>query len=200
MSDAFDGPVDHGLAALDTNDGLDLTPRDLVPKTSNRWLPRLALIVIAAALVAVLFQTLGDASLFFYNVDEAIEKRDDLGESRFQLQGTPVNQAVAVSNIAGGEQSMILFSVQFGGAIADVAHVGNPAESFQPGVPVVLEGHWASDADAVIGSEPGEWANDGYYFASSRMLVKHDNDYRVDNQERIAEAERGGMVSEESSN
>lgn len=174
-----------------TPDGLDLTPRTAAPtKTGGKkWLPRLVLIAIAAALLGVLFQTLGDASLFFLNVDEAVERRDELGEQRFTLQGTPVDQATELR--VDGQQA-VSFTVTFEGVDANVIHIGSPAELFQPSVPVVLEGRWVDTAtsDAEFDSD----VEAGYHFESTRMLVKHDNDYRVDNQERLDDAERGGMV------
>ena len=36
-------------------------------------------------------------------------------------------------------------------------------------------------------------ANDGWHFASTDMVVKHDNEYRTANDDRIDEAERGGF-------
>jgi len=187
----------------DSADGLDLTPREVAPKSASRLVPMLIVGVIGAALVAVLFQTLGNASLSFTNVDEAVERRAEFGESRFLLQGTPVDRASTVSGLATGPAAVddspsVVFAVSFEGVRANVVHEGNPAETFQPGVPVVLEGHWASDTDgeiaATMTAEGLVPAADGWYFRSSRMMVKHDNDYRVANDERLRDAERGGML------
>lgn len=179
--------------AHDLSPELDLTPRDTGPERSagRKWLPRLVLMGVAAALIAVLFQTLGDASLFFYNVDEAVERRVELGEERFTLQGTPINSA-ATFNAEG--QEAVSFTVTFEGVDADVVHIGSPAELFQPSVPVILEGRWLQGTPD--GAEFSNGANDGYHFESTRMLVKHDNDYRVDNQDRLDDAERGGMIDD----
>lgn len=200
-------PVDTSAVA-DGADGLDLQPREVGPRRADqrgikRFLPTLIVVLIGGALVAVLLQTLGDASLSFTNVDEAVEKRAELGESRFLIQGTPIDRASTVSGIAAGAAAVndspsVVFAVAFEGVTANVVHEGNPAESFQPGVPVVLEGHWAADAGgeiaATMTAEGLDPAADGWYFRSSRMIVKHDNDYRVDNDERLRDAERGGML------
>jgi cytochrome c-type biogenesis protein CcmE len=80
----------------------------------------------------------------------------------------------------------VRFSVACDGVAVDVIHRGNVAESFQMGVPVVLEGRW-SPTDS-LSDLPPPWrsgANDGWFFDSDRMLVKHDNEYRTD---RIEEA------------
>jgi len=193
---------EHSEAA-DSSDGLDLTPRDVAPRSGSRLVPMLIVGVICVALVAVLFQTLGNASLSFTNVDEAVERRAEFGESRFLLQGTPIDRASTVTGIATGAAAVadspsVVFAVAFEGVTANVVHEGNPAETFQPGVPVVLEGHWAADADdEVFEAMVSEGLNpnpDGWYFRSSRMMVKHDNEYRVDNDERLRDAERGGML------
>lgn len=170
---------------------LDLTPRAAEPTKSagRKWMPRLILVGLAAAFVAVLLQTLGDASLFFLNVDEAIERRDELGDQRFTIQGTPIDRAIEI-NLDG--QQAVAFTMQFEGTSADVIHIGSLAETFQPSVPVVLEGHWVAGAATEADFSTG--ADDGYHFESTRMLVKHDNDYRVDNEDRLNDAERGGMI------
>lgn len=173
---------------------LDLTPRDLPQRSAGRrWIPRLLVVAIAAALIGVVALTLGDASLSFKNVDAAVAERPDLGEKRFLLQGTPLRRAVPV---VLGDQDAVSFTVAFEGVEADVVHVGAPAELFQPSVPVILEGRWVphDDQTADIASASG----DDFYFESSRMLVKHDNEYRVDNADRLEDAERGGMLQTES--
>ena len=77
----------------------------------------------------------------------------------------------------------------FGGEAVDVVHFGDPADLFQPGVPVVLDGRWVEEAAAVDGFPAV--ADDGWHFASDRMRVKHDNDYINDDDydERLARAE-----------
>ena len=133
-------------------------------------------------------------SLFFYNADEAIERRDELGDERFRVQGTPIEGSIVDSFLE--DQPAIFFSIGFEGAVIDVAHVGDPRELFQAGVPVVLEGAWVQGRVAVPGDDDVVgFAPDGWYFESDRMLVKHDNDYINTDEydQRIGEAERGGL-------
>lgn len=187
------GQAEHDFDSTDLDAGpLDLTPRDAAPPrpASKKWLPRLVIAGIGVALLGVLFQTLGDASLFFLNVDEAVERRDELGEQRFTLQGTPLDRA---SELQVDGQQAVSFTVAFEGVEANVVHIGSPAELFQPSVPVVLEGRWVSGLPSGAEFSLGTAGAD-YHFESTRMLVKHDNDYRVDNEDRLDEAERGGMV------
>lgn len=177
---------------------LDLTPRQVDESTSGRrrWVPRVAVALVIAALGFVVFQMLGDAALFFYNADEAVERRDELSEQRFRVQGTPFGEPVSAEIDQDGRRDIaVVFPIQFEGAVIDVVHVGSPAELFQPGVPVVLEGAWVQGyPNGVDGIAQG--ANDGWHFASTDMVVKHDNEYRTDNEERLDEADRGGFNPE----
>jgi len=66
------------------------------PRNARAWL--LAGIVLAA-LGFVVFRGLGNATLFFYNVDEAVAKQESLGTSRFRLQGSVVPGSVSRSDL-----------------------------------------------------------------------------------------------------
>ena len=84
--------------------------------------------------------------------------------------------------------------MSFEGVAADVVHVGSPPDLFTPGVPVVLEGRWVEgippDLDTFACG-----ANDGHYFASDHMLVKHDNEYRDTYPDRLDAAGSGGAAA-----
>jgi len=147
-------------------------------------------IVVGSVLAVALLVSnlLGDAALFFYNADEAVERRAELGDQRFRIQGTPISEAS--ESFADTDDRVVLnFAISYEQATVDVVHAGDPPELFQAGVPVVLEGSW------VQGSGPV--ADDGWHFKSDHMLVKHDNDYRNrdDYNERISDAEGGGTAS-----
>ena len=154
----------------------------------RRWVAALVVAGVAAAVAFLVSNLLGDAALFFYNADEAVERRDELADDRFKLQGTPIFEPV---NTFWDDRPVLAFSVGFNGSVVDVVHIGDPAELFQPGVPVVLEGAWQPGP----GPGPGI-AEDDWHFASDRMLVKHDNDYRNRDsyEERVDEAEEGGSL------
>ena len=164
-----------------------LTPRPAVRSSrSRRWTAALVLVAVAGGVALLVSNLLGDAALFFYNADEAVERRDELASQRFYLQGTPLREP---TDTFWEDRPVLSFPVGFDGAVVDVVHTGDPPELFQPGVPVVLEGAWQP------GPGPGPVnAGDGWHFASDRMLVKHDNDYRDrdDYDERITDAEEGG--------
>ena len=164
-----------------------LTPRpDRRSGRTRRWVAALVTLAVAGGVAVLIANLLGDAALFFYNADEAVERRGELASQRFRLQGTPLSEP---EHAFYGDRPVLAFPVGFDGTVVDVVHVGDPPELFQPGVPVVLEGAWRQ------GPGPGPAvAGDGWHFASDRMLVKHDNDYRNrdDYNERITEADEGG--------
>ena len=138
----------------------------------RRWLPLLVLGVVVVGLGTLVYKGLSDASLYFRNADEAVAQRDSLGDKRFRLQGTVVGEPAV-------DGDSVSFRVAYNGVEVDVAHTGTPPDMFQPGIPVVVEGHWR-DGEQV--------------FQSDRMLIKHDESYeeKDDYEERLDEAEQGG--------
>jgi cytochrome c-type biogenesis protein CcmE len=150
---------------------VDLTPAAAPPALRRR--NRLAygvLVVVLVALGVVVWKALSSASLYFYNADEAVEQRDELGDKRFRLQGTVLGDTLRESD--GGVE----FSVAFNGVRVEAHHDGDPPELFEPGIPVVLEGRWDETDD---------------FFVSDRILVKHSEQYEADNDERIDDAKDG---------
>jgi cytochrome c-type biogenesis protein CcmE len=133
------------------------------------------LAVVLVALGFLVFKGLNNATLYFYNADEAVAQRDHLGDRRFRLQGTVVGDTVRKTSDG------VQFTVAFNGARVEVHHVGDPPELFQPDIPVVLEGRWA--------------AAGGAWFASDRMMVKHSAAYEAENQDRLKEAQNGSSNS-----
>ncbi len=174
---------------LDDDTGeLDLSPRPARPVRSGarRWLPVSAAILVLLVIGVVLWRALADATLVFREVDDAVERRLDLGDDRFRMLGSPLSGSVQEVTLADGRPA-VAFSVALDGVVADVVHTGGVSDQFQPEVPVVIDGSWVQSSDFA------NVAADGWYFASDRMLVKHDNEYRVDNQDRINEVEERGQ-------
>ena len=139
----------------------------------------------------LLFRTLDDASLFFLSVDRAVAQRDDLGSRRFQLHGTPVPATIDQANSQG--QTVVRFALagEDEENAAWILHTGDPPDLFQPCVPVVLQGNWedvqGQNINQIRPEDRGLLRSttfaDGYYFASDRILVKHDNDYTLPDDE-----------------
>ncbi len=137
----------------------------MIDQRRRLWL---AGVVVLAALGFLVFQGLGNATLYFRTADEAVAQRVRLGDRRFRLEGV----VLAGSVRPAGEG--VAFSVVENGVRADVRHRGDPPELFQPDIPVVLEGRWAGDV-----------------FASDRIMVRHSSEYRSEHPERV---DRGGRT------
>jgi len=158
---------------------MELTPRvtsDTSGASARRRRPVVyaVLIVVLVGLGVVVYQGLTSASLYFYNADEAVAQRADLGDRRFRLQGTVLPGTITATDDG------VAFTVAYAGQQVDVRHDGDPPELFQAEIPVVLEGRW----------DPS-----GRYFASDTIRVKHSEQYEADNGDRITEAEDGGASS-----
>lgn len=159
---------------------MELTPRaapDPAHLTTRRRRSRLVYVMLVAVLVGlgvVVYQGLTSASLYFYNADEAVEQRADLGDRRFRMQGTVIGDSIHAT------ETGVDFTVAFDSVLVDVRHQGDPPELFQPGIPVVLDGRW----------DPS-----GEFFASDTIRVKHSEQYEAENRDRLDDAERGGTTT-----
>lgn len=173
LRDLDDPGAGHGLDSA-ADPGLDLTPRTATASGPRRrgggrttvvtWL---ALGVVVLAIGFVVYQGLGNATLYFHNADEALAEREDLGERSFRLQGL-------VRDDVREEDDTVRFTVTFDGADIEVVHRGDPPDLFRPGLPVVLEGHFTEGSDV---------------YESNRILVKHSEEYQEDNGERLDEVD-----------
>ncbi len=171
----------------------DLSPRAPRPvRTRRRRIVPLVIALGSAAAVAVLVINLLNGSLFFYDASEAVARRADLGTDRFTLLGSPIEGTIA----QGFQQDEIVvaFTVAFDGVDVDVVHFGDPPDLFKAGVPVVLDGAWVHDTAAVDGFDGRE--TDGWHFASDRMRIKHDNDYKNKDtyDDRVDKATQEGQI------
>jgi cytochrome c-type biogenesis protein CcmE len=160
------------------------TPR--VRTAGQRRLPVIvAILVILAVAGFVIVNALGNATLFFYNADEAVAQQAKLGTDRFRLQGTVVGPSVTRTDDG------VTFDVTFNGVEVAVRHQGDPPELFQADIPVVLEGRFAAAGTA--GGEQAGAGGTAPLFLSDRMLVKHTNEYDAVNSDRLKQAEEGGV-------
>lgn len=122
----------------------------------------LAGVVVLAALGFLVFQGLGNATLYFRTADEAVAQREQLGDRRFRIEGDVVDGSVRQ---VGNDVS---FTLVKNNVQVPVQHKGDPPELFRPGIPVVLEGRFQGD-----------------HFSSDRILVKHSETYVAKNPERV---------------
>lgn len=168
----LDDPESPDAAPPPTLDLSPATGRHADSGTASRARSRnvaafVLLALVVGGLAVVLLNGLNDAATFFYNVDEAVERRPELDGDRFRMQGNVVPGSV--ESTAEG----VRFTIRFGGAEVGVDHVGDPPELFGPRIPVVLEGSF-----------------DGERFASDQILIRHDSSYDEENPDRVREAER----------
>jgi len=147
---------------------LDLTPREVAARRSRngrRWPALIALLAIVVAIGFVLVHFLSDATTFYYNVDEAVAKKAEIGDRVVRLQGNVV--AGSQQQVPQGEQ----FTLTYHGVSVHVNHRGEVPDLFQPAIPVIIAGHFSGD-----------------HFESDTILVKHDNTYDEKNSARVAAA------------
>jgi cytochrome c-type biogenesis protein CcmE len=149
-------------ASADESGGGSGTPVRRRPPGGTRrtWI---GVIVVAAALAFLVLRAVGDATVYFKTADEAVAERAELGDRRFRIEGLVVPGSVEKG---AGEVDFTIRGAE--GAVVDVVHQGNVPELFQPDIPVVMEGRFS-----------------GERFVSDRILVKHTNEYRAENPERV---------------
>lgn len=125
----------------------------------------IAAAVVVAALAYLVWQGLGNATVFFKTADEAVAQRAQLGTHRFRLEGT----VVAGTTRATGNS--LSFRVTSKGVEVPVIHTGDEPPLFRSATippPVVLEGHFSGDT-----------------FLSDRILVKHTESYTAQHPDRV---------------
>jgi cytochrome c-type biogenesis protein CcmE len=117
-------------------------------------------LVPAVAVLAVLVFLLVNLSnnLVFFNTPTDLVASTADPDERLRLGGQ-----VAVGTVTRDASGLLLFQVTDGRVNVDVAHSGAPPDLFDEGRGVVLEGSW-----------------NGLRFSSDSMLVKHDEQYRVE--------------------
>jgi len=117
-------------------------------------------LVIVAAIGFLVFKGITSAIVFFKTANEAIAQRATLGNSTFQLEGTVVPGTVRA--VRHGSDVTVSFAIESNGVKVDVSNTGSPPQLFQPGIPVVLVGHFVGATNR---------------YASDQILVKHSNSY-----------------------
>jgi len=123
----------------------------------------LAGVIVLGALGFLVYQGLGNATLYFRTADEAVAHRASLGNRRFRIEGDVL--AGSVHQVGSG----VSFVLTSKNVQVPVQHQGDPPELFRPGIPVVLEGRFEGD-----------------HFASDRILVKHSETYIAQNPDRVS--------------
>ena len=169
---------------------MDLSPRVPKGRQTPKWLPVLAILAIATAVVVLIWFLITNSQSFL-PADEAVEERSELGDRRFQILGSPISSATSHQTVIIDGNEYTFFTISFDGVLVDVVSTGTPPDLFDEGIPVVLEGKWNQGPLPQPEFIFSNGANDGWWFSTNRILVKHDNDYR---EERLDDAEERGQI------
>lgn len=113
-------------------------------------------VVLAAAIGFLLYKALTSGIVYFKTAAQAVAARASLGDSTFQMEGVVVPHSL---HSHGGAQDFVVCS---GPTHVAVHNVGVPPQLFEPGVAVVLVGHFVGTSDR---------------FSSDQILVKHSSAY-----------------------
>ncbi len=151
-----------------------LAPPPAAARPRPRHRARLVVVfaVLLGAVAFLLAEGLGSSLDYFDTVHQALAKKATLGTTTFRLEGTVVAGTV-VRTRHGAD-----FSVAGGGEQVAVENSGSPPQLFQPGIPVVVVGHFASAGSDV--------------FVSNQILVKHSATYIAQHPTRVRG--QGGKV------
>jgi len=150
--------------------GLDLTPREASSRRgggspTRRYLAIGGVALLLTGLGVVLFNGLTSAALFYYNVDEAVAKKDTLEDQRFRMQGNVIDGSIEETD--GG----VRFVIAYQDTELVVDNRGAPPELFDAEIPVILEGQFVGDE-----------------FHSDQILIRHDSTYDEENADRVKAA------------
>ncbi|CAB4546244.1 unannotated protein [freshwater metagenome] len=151
---------------------LDVTPRSSPAastgnsKSLRTYVAMGAVLALVGIMGLVLFKGLNNAALFYYNVDEAVAQRQDLGDQRFRMQGNVVDGTIKKTD--GG----VSFVIAYGDKKLNVVNSGAPPELFNAKIPVILEGEFSGDE-----------------FHSDQILIRHDSTYDEKNADRVKKAQ-----------
>lgn len=116
--------------------------------------------LVAVLLGLLFFGNLNQNLVYYLTPDEALEQRPDYPDGRrFQLGGFVESDSVTEKQ--GGLRFTVASGTEPGTPSIPVEHQGAPAQLFQAGIGVVLEGAWRGDE-----------------FVSDTMKVKHDETYQ----------------------
>ncbi len=110
---------------------------------------------IVVVVLVVLVVSLNSSLVYFNTPTELAEQGPDDGRLRLGGQVVPGSVTDTTSGVT--------FEVTDGREVVTVVHTGTPAQLFQEGIGVVVEGTW-----------------NGHEFHSDTMLVKHDESYSSD--------------------
>ena len=146
-------------------DSLDLSPRAVTTRQQRKrrpWPAIIVLVLVVAAGGIVLTKFLTSAIDYYCNVNEIGSKSDCEAGRRLRVQGVVDEGSIANDGVT------TKFEMSFGGVTIPVTYDGEPGGIFKECIPVVVHGI----------------LTDGV-FLGDRVEVKHSNDYKADNPDRV---------------
>ncbi len=149
-----DEPLDAGLPGAIT-----VKPR---ARLGSRRRQIIAFGIILAALLVLVFRGLGNATEYFKTADQAVADRAQLGTKDFRIEGTVQPGVHQVGQTVN-------FVIENNGVSVPVVQNHEPPQLFNPGVPVVLDGHFATNGT----------------FDSNLIMVKHTASYVAAHPDRV---------------
>jgi cytochrome c-type biogenesis protein CcmE len=114
--------------------------------------------LICAAVGVLLYKGLLSSLDYYETVDYALAHRAQLGTSSFRLEGVVVHGTVH-STLSGTDFTLSGADCK----LVSVANSGSPPQLFQPGIPVVVVGRFATATSTL--------------FLSNQIMVKHSATY-----------------------
>lgn len=146
-------------------DSIDLSPRSVTPRQQRKrrpWPAIIVLLLVVATGGIVLTKFLTSAIDYYCNVNEIGTKSGCEAGRRLRVQGVVDKGSVENDGVT------TTFDMSFGGVTIPVTYDGEPGGIFKECIPVVVHGI----------------LSDGI-FLGDRVEVKHSNDYKADNPDRV---------------
>ena len=149
--------TDSGTTVLAGRDAVGPAPRVRSRRSmlGSRRRQVIAGLAIASAIGFLVFEGLGNALSYYQTVPQALAQRGALGTKSFRIMGT-------VGPTVGEVNHRTVFDISYQGKTVSVVDSADPPQLFKPGIPVVLEGHFAAGSDV---------------FDSDLIMVKHSANY-----------------------
>ncbi len=155
----------------DAESEIDLSPREVVvgsPRKRRPWGAIIVLLLVVVAGFVVITKFLTSAVDYYCNVDEVGVKDGCEAGRRLRVQGVVEKDSVV------DDGTTTVFSIAFGGETMKVRYEGDPGGIFKECIPVVVHG-----------------VLDNGIFEGDRIEVKHSNEYKAANPDRMNETEGG---------
>jgi cytochrome c-type biogenesis protein CcmE len=137
------------------------------PETSRRLFLVGALLVAGAALTAISFGNMGENLVYYWDVSQTVENREQAKGAVIRLGGMVKEGTVDWK----ADENVLQFEITDGKQTLPVRATGAPPQMFREGIGVVVEG---TVTEAGI-------------FETDRLMVKHSNEYKAPDEDMTAE-------------